>query len=170
MIPSTLVPTFKRMLVILTACVFQLSCALVFAADKGVTAELHAFKVVSGANGPQLVATTEALPGDTIEYQVTYRNGAATPARDVMATLPVPKGGMAYVAGSAAPAKVMASLDGKQYAPVPLTRTVERDGKQVTETVPAAEYRFLRWQLGELAPGRSATVSSRMRLDGASKQ
>jgi len=82
----------------------------------------------------------------------------------------VPKGGMAYVAGSAAPAKVMASLDGKQYAPVPLTRTVDRDGKHVTETVPVAEYRFLRWQLGELAPGRSATVSSRMRLEGASKQ
>lgn len=170
MIPLTLVPTFKRMLVILTACVFQLSCAFVFAADKGVTAELHAFKVVPGTNGPQLVATTEARPGDTIEYQVTYRNGAATPARDVFATLPVPKGGMTYVAGSAAPTTVMASLDGKQYAPVPLTRTVERDGKQITETVPATEYRFLRWQLGELASGGSATVSSRMRLDGASKQ
>jgi uncharacterized repeat protein (TIGR01451 family) len=170
MIPSTPVQLCKRILVILTACVLQLSCALVFAADNGVSAELRAFKVVATANGPALVATTEALPGDTIEYQVTYRNSAASPARDVLATLPVPSGGMAYVAGSAAPAKVMASLDGKQYAPVPLTRTVVRDGKQVTETVPAAEYRFLRWQLGELAPGRSATVSSRMRLEGASKQ
>jgi len=170
MITSTPVQTFKRILVLLTACVLQLSCALVFAADSGVTAELHAFKVVTTANGPKLVATAEALPGDTIEYQVTYRNAGTTPARDVLATLPVPKGGMAYVADTATPAKVMASLDGKQYAPVPLTRTVVREGKQVTETVPVAEYRFLRWQLGELAPGRSATVSSRMRLEGASKQ
>jgi len=170
MITSTPVQTFKRILVLLTACVLQLSCAFVFAADNGVSAELHAFKVVATATGPKLVPTAEALPGDTIEYQVTYRNGGTTPARDVLATLPVPKGGMAYVADSASPARVMASLDGKQYAPVPLTRTVVREGKQVTETVPATEYRFLRWQLGELAPGRSATVSSRMRLDGASKQ
>ena len=170
MITSTPVQTFKRILVILTACVLQLTCAFVFAADNGVSAELHAFKVVSGANGQKLVATADALPGDTIEYQVTYRNAGAAPARDVLATLPVPTGGMAYVDDSATPAKVQASLDGKQYAPVPLTRNVVRDGKQVTETVPVAEYRFLRWQLGELAPGRSITVSSRMRLDGASKQ
>jgi len=170
MITSTRVQTFKRILVILTACLLQLSCAYVFAADNGVTAELHAFKVVTGANGQKLVATTEALPGDTIEYQVIYRNAGNTAAKDVMATLPVPEGGMAYVADSATPAKAQASLDGKQYAPVPLTRTVVREGKQVTETVPVSEYRFLRWQLGELAPGRSATVSSRMRLEGASKQ
>jgi len=170
MITSTPVQTFKRILIALTALVLQLSCAFVFAADNGVSADLHAFKVVSSANGQKLVPTAEALPGDTIEYQVTYRNTGATAARDVLATLPVPKGGMAYVADSAAPAKVSASLDGKQYAPLPLTRTVVREGKQVTETVPVSEYRFLRWQLGELAPGRSATVSSRMRLDGASKQ
>lgn len=160
----------KRILVILTACVMQFACAFVFAADNGVIATLNAFKVVTGKDGQKLVATTQALPGDTIEYQVTYRNGGTAAAKDVMATLPVPQGGMHYLADSAVPARVQASLDGKQFAAVPLTRTVMKDGKQLIETVPASEYRFLRWQLGELAPGRSVTVSSRMRLDGATQQ
>ena len=166
MITSTPVPNFKRILVILTACVLQLTCAFVFAADD-VSVQLHAFKVTGAANAQKLVPTTEALPGDTIEYQVTYRNGGITPARDVLATLPVPKGGVSYLADSAKPAAVQASLDGSTYAPVPLTRTVTRNGKQLTETVPVSEYRFLRWKLGEIAPGKSITVSSRMRLDSA---
>lgn len=89
MITSAPVQTFKRILVILTACVLQLTCAFVFAADNGVSAELHAFKVVAGASGKKLVATAEALPGDTIEYQVTYRNAGATAARDVLFTVTV---------------------------------------------------------------------------------
>ena len=170
MIAYNPVQTFKRAVVILTACVLQFACAFVFAADANqVVATLNAFKVVSSANGEKLVPTTEAQPGDTIEYQVTYRNAGKDAARDVLATLPVPKGGMRYVADSAAPAKAEASLDGSKFAPVPLTRTVVRAGKQQQEVVPVSEYRFLRWQLGELAPGRSITVSSRMRLDGASK-
>lgn len=160
----------KRILVTLTACLMQFACAFVFAADNGVSATLHAFKVVAGKEGQKLVATTEALPGDIIEYQVTYRNAGSTAAKDVMATLPIPEGGMHYLADSATPVKVQASLDGKQFAAVPMTRTVVQNGKQVLETVPASEYRFLRWQLGELAPGRSVTVSSRMRLDGAIQQ
>jgi uncharacterized repeat protein (TIGR01451 family) len=166
MITSTPIQTYKRILVLLTACMLQFSCALVFAADDNVTVALHAFKV----SGQKLIPTTEAQPGDTLEYQVTYRNAGATPARNVMATLPVPDGGMHYVANSAAPARVLASLDGKQYAPVPLTRTVVRNNQQQTETVPVAEYRFLRWQLGDIAPGSSVQVSSRMRLEGALKQ
>jgi uncharacterized repeat protein (TIGR01451 family) len=167
MITSTPIPSFKRIFVILTACVLQFACAFVFAADADhVAVSLKAFKVT----GQKLVPTAEAQPGDTIEYQVTYRNTGTAPARDVMATLPVPDGGMRYLADSAAPAGVQASVDGKQFAAVPLTRTVVRNGKPVTETVPAAEYRFLRWPLGELAPGSSSTVTSRMRLDGVSKQ
>lgn len=172
MITSTPVPSFKRILVLLTACVLQFACAFVFAAastPNNVQVALHAFKVVAAANGPQLVPTTEALPGDTIEYQVTYHNAGTTPATEVLATLPVPKGGMSYLSGSASPVLVEASLDGTQYAPAPLTRTVTRGGKQQTDVVPVAEYKFLRWKLGTIAPGKSVTVTSRMRLDGASK-
>ena len=107
-------------------------------------------------------------PGDTLEYRATYTNRGAAPARGVLATLPVPPDGMEYVDASAAPAKVLASLDGKQFAPAPLQRVVVLpDGSRKSEAVPASEYRFLRWNLGDLDAGKSVVVRSRMRLIGA---
>lgn len=158
----------NRIIAILTVFLLQLCCMqAAFSADTNVAVALQAFKVITTAAGTKLVATDAAQPGDTIEYQVTYSNKGTTPARDVFATLPVPKGGLAYVPDSAAPAAVQASVDGATFAPAPLTRSVMRAGKQVVENVPVSEYRFLRWKLGEIKPGASTTVSSRMRLDGA---
>jgi uncharacterized repeat protein (TIGR01451 family) len=157
----------NRIIAILTVFLLQICMQVASAADNNVLVALQAFKVVTTATGTKLVATDAAQPGDTIEYQVTYSNKGATPARDVLATLPVPKGGLAYLPDSAIPAAVQASLDGTTFAPLPLTRSVMRGGHQVTETVPVSEYRFLRWKLGEIKPGASTTVSSRMRLDSA---
>lgn len=138
------------------------------AADAGqVDVALHAFQVAAGG---KLVPATEARPGDVIEYRITYRNAGREPARQVAATLPVPDGGMAYVDGSAGPGPFQASLDGTHYATPPLKREVVRDGKRILETVPPADYRFLRWNLGDLAAGRSVTVGARMRLAMPSEQ
>jgi len=158
----------ERVFLFLALCLFQLSSA--FAAPSDVNVSLQAFQVVGAAKEAKLVPTTHAKPGDTIEYQVTYRNDGATPAKQTKAVLPVPPGGMAYLPESASPAKVEASLDGKTYAAVPLKREVIREGKKVTEAVPPSEYRFLRWDLGDLPPGQAATVKSRMRLDSAPRQ
>jgi len=155
----------ERVFLFLALCLFQLSAA--FAATGDVNVTLQAFQVVGVAKDAKLVPTTHAKPGDTIEYQVTYRNGGTTSARQTKAVLPVPPGGMVYLPGTALPAAVEASLDGNTYAPVPLKRDVVREGKKVTETVPPSEYRFLRWDLGDLPPGQAATVKSRMRLDSA---
>lgn len=142
-----------------------------FAADaEQVSATLHAFQVVTSGKDVKLVPTTQANLGDVIEYQVTYQNNGTTPAKQVMATLPVPANGMAYIDGSATPAALLASLDGKTYAPAPLKREFVRNGRRQTEAVPPSEYRFLRWDLGDLAPGQSVTVSSRMRLGDAGKR
>jgi len=157
----------ERVFLFLALCLFQLSSA--FAASGDVDVTLQAFQVVNTAKEVKLVPTTRANPGDTIEYQVTYRNNGSTAAKQTKAVLPVPAGGMAYLPDTASPAKVEASLDGKTYAAVPLKREVVREGKKVTETVPATEYRFLRWDLGDLPPGQAATVKSRMRLNSASK-
>lgn len=155
-----------RILHILLFWTIVLAGTKVFAADTGdVDVRLQAFQVVRQDQGAEkLVPATQAGPGDTIEYQVTYQNNGKVPARAVMATLPVPEGAMAYLDGSAAPKAVLASLDGKRFAPLPLTREVVRSGRRVIETVPAAELRFLRWELGDLAPGKAATVTSRMRV------
>jgi uncharacterized repeat protein (TIGR01451 family) len=158
----------NRIIAILTVFLLQLACMQVAsAADNNVSVALHAFKVVSTAAGSKLVATESAEPGDIIQYLVTYSNTGKTAARDVLATLPVPQGGMVYVPETATPKAVLASVDGTSYAPMPLMRTVTRAGKQQLEAVPVSEYRFLRWKLGEIAPGASITVSSRMRLDSA---
>ena len=154
-----------RLILTLTVFLLQLVCMQgASAADNNVAVALHAFKVVTSAAGTKLVPTDAVQPGDTIEYQVTYSNKGAAPAKDVLATLPVPQGGLAYLADSATPAAVQASVDGTTFAPLPLSRTVTREGKQVTEPVPVSEYRFLRWKLGDIKPGASTTVSSRMRL------
>lgn len=106
-----------------------------------------------------------AKPGDVIEYRADYRNAGKSTARAVLATLPIPPG-TEYIAGTAAPgAGLRASLDGKVYQALPLMRRVKRaDGQTVDVPVPLAEYRFLRWDLGDLAAQRESSVSARVRV------
>lgn len=154
----------NRIVSLVAACALMLWTGLALAADSTpVEVTLRAFQV-NAALGGKLVPTLEARPGDVIEYQVTYRNPAKAAARQVAATLPVPAGGMAYLDGSASPGLLQASLDGVHFAPAPLKRDVTREGKRVSETVPPSEYKFLRWNLGDLAAGQQVTVSARMRL------
>ena len=155
-----------RILNILLFWTIVLAGTKVFAADtQAVDVRLQAFQVVAQDKGAEkLVPATDAEVGDTIEYQITYQNKGKSAAQAVAATLPVPEGTMSYLAGSAAPKAVQASLDGKTFASLPLTREVKRNGLRVTERVPVSEYRFLRWNLGDLAPGQAVTVSSRMRV------
>lgn len=157
---------FMRSVIILVFWTMLLTATKAFAADpQAVDVRLQAFQVVAqDKGGEKLVPATEANPGDTIEYQVTYRNNGKSAAKAVAATLPVPEGAMVYLEGSAAPKAVQASLDGKQYGPLPLTREVMRNGRRTAEPVPPEQYRFLRWELGDLAPGKAATVTSRMRI------
>ena len=147
---------FMRILHIVLFWTIVLAGTNVFAADtQAIAVRLQAFQVLAqDTGGETLVHALEARPGDTIEYQVTYRNHGKTAATAVAATLPVPEGAMIYLDGSAAPKTVLASLDGKQFAPLPLTREVVRNGRRSIEPVPPAEYRFLRWELGDLPPAR----------------
>jgi uncharacterized repeat protein (TIGR01451 family) len=136
-----------------------------FAAEP-LTATLEAHKVVLADNGKErLLAASEAKPGDVLEYRATYRNNSDKPLRAVMATLPVPSSGVEYLPNSALPAGVEASINGAQFAPAPLKRLVTTaDGKPQQQLVPTAEYRFLRWPLGDLPAGASKTVSARVRV------
>ena len=154
-----------RILNILLFWTIVLAGTKVFAADtQAVDVRLQAFQVTASQGGDKLVPALEAEVGVTIEYQITYQNQGKTVAQAVAATLPVPEGAMHYLAGSAAPKAVQASLDGKTFAALPLTREVMRKGLRVVERVPASEYRFLRWNLGDLAPGQAVTVRSRMKV------
>ena len=86
-------------------------------------------------------------------------------ATNLVATLPVPEG-MSYLPKTSTPAVATASLDGKRFAPLPLTRWVRlSDGTRVQRQVPYEEYRFLRWNLNALAAGDRAVVQARMSVN-----
>jgi uncharacterized repeat protein (TIGR01451 family) len=133
-------------------------------ADGDVTVKLDAQRVTVTDGKATFSPATQTRPGDLIEYRATYTNTGAQPARQVLATLPVPTG-MDFVGHTALPVKLEASLDGRTYAAVPLVRRVKQaDGREVVRTVPASEYRWLRWSLGTLGSNSARTVSARMRV------
>lgn len=133
-------------------------------ADQPLVASLDARRVVVENGVEKLVPADIARPADVVEYRTTYRNVSRKSLGNVAATLPVPAG-FEFIPGTTTPG-VLASLDGKSYAPVPLTRRVKgADGREQIVPVPASEYRFLRWHLGELPAGASRDVVARMRMD-----
>jgi uncharacterized repeat protein (TIGR01451 family) len=136
-------------------------------ATGSVAVELTANRVTKQQGKEVLVAAAEAKPGELIEYRALYRNDGASEAKGLLATLPIPRGTQ-YVAGSALPRGVQASLDGRTFAAVPLKRTVKTpDGRTVVQEVPVSEYRALRWSLGALPSRNQRTVSARVRVEPA---
>lgn len=144
---------------------------MVWAASPSVTSKsdlaiaLSAQKVIAQADGQEkLIAADRAFPGEVIQYDALYQNQGERPLSNVAPTLPIPAG-MIYMADSARPAPAEASLDGSAFAPIPLKRTVTLPtGETREELVPVSEYRALRWQVGQLAPGARATVAARTRI------
>ena len=73
------------------------------------------------------------------------------------------------MAGSAKPANATASLNGIDFAVMPLKRMVKKsDGKLEGQVVPLLEYRALRWDLGDLAQKNKVVVSARARVNQVS--
>ena len=119
---------------------------------------------VDARGGETFQPATQARPGETVEYRAAYRNPGTASVREVQATLPIPEG-TEYVARTARPAPALASLDGRTFESLPLTRRVRlANGHEEVREIPAVEYRFLRWTLGSIEAGRSETVSARVRV------
>ena len=111
-----------------------------------------------------VVDAGEVRPGDTVEYAAVYANTGAHPL-SVAATLPVPVH-MVYVAESArsdGPGYTHAvATDAKEYGKEPLTKThVDARGVVVEANIPYEAYRYVRWDIGSLAPGSSVEVRMR---------
>lgn len=132
-----------------------------------VTVELTQFKVERSADGKEQFTPASAVkPGDFVEYRATYRNRSGQTVSGLMATLPIPDGMQYQLVSARSPgvAPQAATADG-QFAAEPLMRTVRRpDGSTVREPVPAAEYRLLRWSLGQLPAGASVVVQARAQV------
>jgi uncharacterized repeat protein (TIGR01451 family) len=148
-------------------------CASPFAADAawakteaGVKGTLIQNKVVVASDGKEtLVPADKVKPGDVVEYQARYSNEGATPVTNLIVTLPIPKG-LELLAKTDLPPGAMASVDSVNFEPAPLKRMVRRaDGSQVAELIPLNEYRALRWQVAQLAAGKSAVFVARAKVD-----
>jgi uncharacterized repeat protein (TIGR01451 family) len=132
-----------------------------------VAVELTANRVTKSQGRDVLAPAEQARPGDLLQYRALYKNAGKTAARGLAATLPIPRG-THYVPGSASPRRVEASLDGRTFAPVPLTRQVRlADGRTVAREVPPSEYVALRWSLGALPANQSREVVARVRIEAA---
>lgn len=136
------------------------------AVNPALEAKLVGFKVTQNADHKEVLTLADKIaPGDLLKYQVVYQNNGKSLLKQVKATLPLPVG-TTYVAGSAKPANATASLDGKNFAAMPLKRKVKKpDGQLEEQLVPLTEYRALRWDFGELAEKKKVEVSARARVN-----
>ena len=155
--------THASRVLVIVATLATMSPASVRGDDKSdVAVNLKAQRVIATRDGHEEFASAEqAAPGETVLYTAVYHNRSTTTIKGLEATLPIPEG-MAYVPSSTEPASPKASTDGVVFQSIPLKRKVKSvDGTEHEELVPYAQYRRLRWKVGELAPDASVMVSAR---------
>lgn len=132
-----------------------------------ISITLKQYKVVKDEKGEtQFVDASLVVPGDIIEYRAVYSN-RSTSTLPVVATMPIPEA-MEYIKESAKAkgklAHTVATKD-SQYAQEPLQfQTKTASGATVSQPVPYASYRFVRWDLGKLPSGGSVEVSVRAKV------
>ncbi len=128
-------------------------------------------KIVMKAGVETLENADTVMPGDVIEESATYKNVSDRVISKFVAQLPVPSN-TELIANSTKPMAALASLDGVQYAPIPLKRAAAAPAKNAPSatvpllSVPLSEYRYLRWAQDEINPGKTITVSARFRVLG----
>lgn len=123
-------------------------------AEDALKMQLSANKVVTNAEGKVSYTPVNTAPtGTIVQYKATYSNTINKDIQDLEVVLPIPAN-MTFT-GEANPASAQASIDGKNYADIPLMRKV--DGKMVK--IPFSEYRTLRWNIKLLPANKSAAVA-----------
>jgi uncharacterized repeat protein (TIGR01451 family) len=132
-----------------------------------IVISLKQFKIVKDQKGQeQRMDAALVLPGDVIEYQVTYANNGKT-ALPVVATLPIPES-LEYIKDSASAKTSIAhtvALKDLQFAHEPLLqKQTTASGVTLSQAVPYASYRYVRWDLGRLSAGNSIEVSVRAKV------
>ena len=143
--------SLRNALLATLASVFLLNVAY---ADDALKMELTANKVVKNTEGKVSYLPVRTAPaGTVIQYKATYTNTVNQNINDLAVTLPIPAN-MTFT-GEVSPASAQASIDGKNYAAMPLMRKV--DGKMVK--IPLSEYRTLRWDIKLLPANKSAAVA-----------
>ena len=121
-------------------------------------------KVVIENSREVMQSAAIAKPGDVLEEVATYTNTSKSALKSVEATLPIPPN-TELVMASVKPSNAKASIDGKSFSKLPLTRKVRQaNGVEIEQPVPLNEYRYLRWYPGELLADQPLSFSARFKV------
>lgn len=117
-----------------------------------LVSEMKAFVVNQNQQGKEVLKSSKmAEPGQTIEYQLEYKNTGGKALSGLAVTGPIPSNTryMDKSAKTKIPANFLVSIDGgKTYEKTPVTRQVKNNaGKMETVVVPAEKYTHLRWRV-----------------------
>ncbi len=110
------------------------------------------------------------LPGDVIEYRLTFTNHTAGSVSDVVLNDPIPEG-LVFVPGSVAASRedllVEYSIDeGGSWSEAPVVE-VDQPGEPASQPAPAEAYTHVRWTItGQVNPGAQVTARFRARVAG----
>lgn len=123
------------------------------ASDEPLVSRMEVLRVLEADDGSERTEpASEALPGDVLEYRLSYENRSDAPLRALVITGPVPAN-TDYVDDSGATrvaSEFVVSIDGgASYEPEPVVR--ERtlaDGSVEEYVVPPREYTHVRWRSG----------------------
>ena len=154
----------KKML-ILTMTTLLMMTSLAWAAPKieiDLTAEVEVKETVDGKEVIRRMPATEAGPGQTIFYTLTYRNNGDTNATNVNLNDPIPKETM-YVSGSAfgEGAVITFSADGGQTyqdETVVTYKIKNADGSTNEKKASPDQFSHIRWTLERVPAGFGGIV------------
>jgi uncharacterized repeat protein (TIGR01451 family) len=132
-----------------------------------ITVQKEVVVVENGVETITLEPTDVTVPGDTLEYTLTYRNVGDEKATNVVLNNPIP-GGCTYVPGSATKEKAELdfSIDGQAYKkPALLTYEVTLpNGTRETRVASPEEYTHIRWRVSEVLPNEVSSVSFKVKI------
>lgn len=130
-----------------------------------VVSDLKAFKVIIENKKEKLVPAESVLPGDIIEYQLTYSNQTNGAISNLRPILPIPEG-MVFIDQSAKPSMHAVSITDDQVFQVPpIVREITLpNGSKGKIKVDAKEYRFIQWLQESMAKGDTKVFKARMRI------
>jgi uncharacterized repeat protein (TIGR01451 family) len=105
----------------------------------------------------ELVDPESVVPGDTLAFSVSYRNGGGEPVSDFVIVNPVPAN--VRLSDESASALEVSIDGGKNWGMLAELSVAESDGAERPAT--ASDVTHLRWKIALLTPGETGTASFR---------
>ena len=140
-------------------------------AQSPLSSEMKAFVVKKDKSGREkLVTVKSAEPGQTIQYQLIYKNQSQSTLKGLTVTGPVPAN-THFLAKSmktrVKSQRVVSINGGKTFEKEPVTRLkVMKDGSKKVVTIPAEQYTHVRWKTkSALKSGSQQVFSYRVKVN-----